>query len=82
MLLRNKLMINYWLMKSEPQAYSIKDLAADKQTIWDGVRNYQTRNFLRQMKPEDIAFFVVVPALPFRFLRKGSGDSFFASHGL
>lgn len=49
--------MNYWLMKSEPQAYSIKDLAADKQTIWDGVRNYQARNFLRQMKPEDIAFF-------------------------
>ncbi len=49
--------MNYWLMKSEPQAYSIKDLAADKQTIWDGVRNYQARNFLRQIKPEDIAFF-------------------------
>ena len=57
MLLRNKLMMNYWLMKSEPQAYSIKDLAADKQTIWDGVRNYQARNFLRQMKPGDRAFF-------------------------
>ena len=57
MLLRNKLMMNYWLMKSEPQAYSIKDLAADKQTIWDGVRNYQARNFLRQMKLGDIAFF-------------------------
>ncbi len=49
--------MNYWLMKSEPQAYSIKDLAAEKQTIWDGVRNYQARNFLRQMQPEDLAFF-------------------------
>ncbi len=50
-------MTNYWLMKSEPTDYSIKDLAAEKQTIWDGVRNYQARNFLRQMQPEDKAFF-------------------------
>ena len=49
--------MNYWLMKSEPNAYSIKDLAVEKQTIWDGVRNYQARNFLRQMQPEDMAFF-------------------------
>ena len=49
--------MNYWLMKSEPNVYSIKDLAAEKQTIWDGVRNYQARNFLRQMQPEDLAFF-------------------------
>ncbi|BAU64483.1 hypothetical protein STA3757_18550 [Stanieria sp. NIES-3757] len=44
-------------MKSEPDVYSIKDLAQEKQTIWDGVRNYQARNFLRQMQPEDLAFF-------------------------
>ncbi len=50
-------MLNYWLMKSEPNTYSIKDLAAEKQTIWDGVRNYQARNFLRQMQPGDKAFF-------------------------
>ena len=49
--------MNYWLMKSEPKTYSIKDLAADKTTIWDGVRNYQARNFLRQMKSGDMAFF-------------------------
>ncbi len=49
--------MNYWLMKSEPNVYSIKDLAAEKQTIWDGVRNYQARNFLRQMQSEDLAFF-------------------------
>lgn len=49
--------MNYWLMKSEPDVYSIKDLAREKQTIWDGVRNYQARNFLRQMQPEDLAFF-------------------------
>ncbi len=36
--------MNYWLMKSEPQVYSIKDLKQEQQTIWDGVRNYQARN--------------------------------------
>lgn len=48
---------NYWLMKSEPEVYSITDLERDRQTIWDGVRNYQARNFLRQMNPGDLAFF-------------------------
>lgn len=48
---------NYWLMKSEPEVYSLADLQRDKQTIWDGVRNYQARNFLRQMQPGDLAFF-------------------------
>lgn len=39
----------YWLFKSEPNAFAIKDLekAPDKTTYWDGVRNYQARNFLR-----------------------------------
>lgn len=49
--------MNYWLMKSEPDVYSIEDLQRDKQEIWDGVRNYQARNFLRQMKVGDRAFF-------------------------
>ena len=50
--------MNYWLMKSEPAVYSIDDLARDKTTFWDGVRNYQARNFLRdQMKKGDLAFF-------------------------
>lgn len=44
-------------MKSEPQVYSIADLKAEWHSIWDGVRNYQARNFLRQMQPEDLAFF-------------------------
>ena len=44
-------------MKSEPSAYSIQDLQREKQTIWDGVRNYQARNFLRRMKKNDLAFF-------------------------
>jgi len=40
---------HYWLMKTEPSAYSIQDLAdaPDQTTCWDGVRNYQARNFMR-----------------------------------
>jgi predicted RNA-binding protein with PUA-like domain len=52
--------MNYWLMKSEPDAFSIDDLARapKKTTCWDGVRNYQARNMLRdQMKKGDLAFF-------------------------
>jgi predicted RNA-binding protein with PUA-like domain len=49
--------MNYWLMKSEPEVYSISDLQRQGETIWDGVRNYQARNFLRQMQPGDLAFF-------------------------
>ena len=37
----------YWLMKSEPDVYSIDDLQSDGETMWDGVRNYQARNFMR-----------------------------------
>ena len=37
----------YWLLKTEPQTYSIDDLARDKRTCWDGVRNYQARNYMR-----------------------------------
>lgn len=39
--------MKYWLMKCEPDTYSIDDLKRDKKTYWDGVRNYQARNFLR-----------------------------------
>ncbi len=49
--------INYWLMKSEPDAYSIKDLRNEVETLWDGIRNYQARNFMRLMKVGDQAFF-------------------------
>lgn len=49
--------MNYWLMKSEPSDYSIDDLKRDQTTIWDGVRNYQARNFLREMQPYDFVFF-------------------------
>ena len=39
---------NFWLMKSEPDAYSIDTLKNDGVTIWDGIRNYQARNFMRK----------------------------------
>ncbi|AFZ46483.1 protein of unknown function DUF55 [Cyanobacterium stanieri PCC 7202] len=44
-------------MKSEPSAYGIDDLQREKTTIWDGVRNYQARNILGEMKKGDLAFF-------------------------
>jgi predicted RNA-binding protein with PUA-like domain len=49
--------MNYWLMKSEPDVYGIADLKRDRTTIWDGVRNYQARNFLREMQPDDRIFY-------------------------
>ncbi len=47
----------YWLMKSEPDVYSIDDLKRDTTELWDGVRNYQARNFLTSMAVGDLAFF-------------------------
>ena len=48
----------YWLMKSEPAVYSIDDLSRDGQTFWEGVRNYQARNFMRDdMKVGDLVLF-------------------------
>ena len=49
--------MRYWLMKSEPDVFGIDDMQAIKEDIWDGVRNYQARNFLREMKNGDLAFF-------------------------
>ena len=50
--------MKYWLFKSEPEAYSIDDLQKDKKTFWDGVRNYQARNFLRdEIKKGDQVLF-------------------------
>jgi predicted RNA-binding protein with PUA-like domain len=49
--------INWWLIKSEPSVYSISDLEQDKTTLWDGVRNYQARNFLQQMQKGDFIYF-------------------------
>ena len=47
----------YWLMKSEPTDFSIDDLQKVKTEPWSGVRNYQARNFMRQMKPGDGVLF-------------------------
>ncbi len=47
----------YWLIKSEPFKYSWDQFVQDKQTFWDGVRNYQARNNLKAMKKGDEVFF-------------------------
>ena len=47
----------YWLVKSEPFKYSWEQLVKDKQTFWDGVRNYAARNNLKAMKKEDEVLF-------------------------
>lgn len=49
--------MNYWLMKSEPETFSIDDLKKCKTDHWDGVRNYQARNFMKEMKKGDLIFF-------------------------
>jgi predicted RNA-binding protein with PUA-like domain len=46
--------MNYWLVKSEPFKYSWEQFEKDKTTFWDGVRNYQARNNLREMKKGDL----------------------------
>jgi predicted RNA-binding protein with PUA-like domain len=57
-------MAQYWLVKSEPDCYSIDDLARDGKTMWDGVRNYQARNFMRAMKVGDGVLFYHSNAAP------------------
>lgn len=47
----------YWLMKSEPDAYSWDDLVTEGEGTWDGVRNHRAANNLRAMKKGDLAFF-------------------------
>ena len=55
----------FWLMKSEPEAYSIDDLQRDKRTLWTGVRNYLARNFMiSSMKPGDRILFYHSSAEP------------------
>lgn len=49
--------MNYWLAKSEPEAYSWSQLVKDGRTAWTGVRNFQARNNLRAMEPGDLVFF-------------------------
>jgi len=49
--------MNYWLVKSEPEAYSWADFTCDAGTDWTGVRNYQARNNLQGMQPGDLVLF-------------------------
>jgi predicted RNA-binding protein with PUA-like domain len=49
--------MRYWLMKTEPDEFSIDDLSKKKTEPWTGVRNYQARNFMREMKPGDGVLF-------------------------
>ena len=49
--------MNYWLLKSEPDVFGIGHLQRFNETIWDGVRNYQARNFLQTAHVGDLAFF-------------------------
>ncbi|HUR68953.1 MAG TPA: EVE domain-containing protein [Candidatus Thermoplasmatota archaeon] len=51
-------MTSYWLAKSEPDVYSVDQLAKEKRTLWTGVRNHRARNIMRdEMKPGDLVFF-------------------------
>lgn len=54
----------YWLMKCEPAAYEIDDLRRDGTTSWEGVRNYQARNYMREMKRGDGVLFYASNADP------------------
>ena len=54
----------HWLMKSEPDVYGIHHLQQEGTTLWDGIRNYQARNFMRSMKIGDRAFFYHSNAKP------------------
>ncbi|MFW5758615.1 MAG: EVE domain-containing protein [Bacteroidota bacterium] len=49
--------MNYWLVKSEPGAYSWERFNKEGKTMWDGVRNYQARNNLKEMKKGDLVLF-------------------------
>lgn len=49
--------MNYWIIKSEPTTYAYSQLEKDGKTVWEGVRNYQARNNLREMQVDDICCF-------------------------
>ena len=49
--------MRHWLIKTEPGTYSWEDLLRDGKTYWDGVRNYQARNHIREMRPGDLALY-------------------------
>lgn len=49
--------MNYWMVKTEPSSYSWEDFSKKGEDIWDGVRNYQARNFLKEMRQGDPVLF-------------------------
>ncbi|MCS4434150.1 EVE domain-containing protein [Aquiflexum gelatinilyticum] len=49
--------MNYWLVKSEPSKYGWEDLVTKGEDVWDGIRNYQARNYLKEMKAGDLVLF-------------------------
>ncbi|MDO8968377.1 EVE domain-containing protein [Algoriphagus sp.] len=49
--------MNYWMVKTEPSSYSWEDFVKKGEDIWDGVRNYQARNFLKEMQQGDPVLF-------------------------
>jgi predicted RNA-binding protein with PUA-like domain len=49
--------MNYWLIKSEPSVFSIDEMKTKKVEPWNGVRNYQARNFMKEMQTGDLCFF-------------------------
>lgn len=49
--------MRYWLVKQEPETYPWTQLVVERKTIWDGVRNYQARNFMREMSKGDLVLF-------------------------
>lgn len=74
--------MRYWLMKSEPHVYSISDLERDGRTTWDGVRNYQARNLLRdEVRAGDLVLFYHSSVQPpgvvgvARVVRRGHPDA-------
>jgi predicted RNA-binding protein with PUA-like domain len=56
--------MNHWLFKSEPETFGYPDLVRNKREGWDGVRNHQARNFMREMKRGDLGIFYHSNATP------------------
>jgi predicted RNA-binding protein with PUA-like domain len=56
--------MNYWLIKSEPETYSIDDLKRDGRTLWEGVRNFRARNYMKEMNEGDLVLFYHSSAEP------------------
>lgn len=56
--------MRYWLMKNEPDCYSLDDLERDTRYVWDGVRNYQARNLMKEMKNGDYVLYYYSNAKP------------------